>query len=167
MALKLILAAASAALLALPALAGEMGLKIVDPYARSSAQSGAAFFIIENHSDQDDRLVAARAEVAGRVEMHTHHEDANGVMRMREIEGGIIVPAHGRHALERGGDHLMFMGLSEALPEGESITVTLTFEQAGDVVVEIPVTNDREAGSGGSGHGGMSHGTGHGGQVSN
>lgn len=143
MAFKPFLTAALACCLALPAFAGEMKIEIMDAYARSSAKSGAAFFTIMNHAGEDDRLVAAASDVSKRVELHTHTEDANGVMRMREIEGGIAVPANGSHALQRGGDHVMFMGLSEALPEGETITVTLTFEKAGDVTVDIPVDNDR------------------------
>lgn len=156
MALKTLVSAAMAALIALPAFAGDMKIMIKDPYARSSAMSGAAFFTIMNHSDEDDRLVAARTDAAPRVELHTHTEDANGVMRMREIEGGIAVPAGGMHALKRGGDHVMFMGLDGGLPEGEEISVTLVFEKAGEVMVQIPVDNDRSA-KGGHNHSGHDH----------
>jgi len=74
-------------------------------------------------------------------------------MRMREIEGGVVVPAGGMHALKRGGDHVMFMGLSAPMEPGSTIDVTLTFEQAGDVMVTIPVDNDRKDGHGHTGHG--------------
>lgn len=159
MALKTLLAAASAALIALPAFASDMKIMIMDPYARSSAHSGAAFFTIMNHSDEDDRLVSASADVSKRVELHTHEQDSNGVMRMMELEDGITVPAGGSHALQRGGDHVMFMGLDAPLPEGETVTVTLTFEKAGDIVVDIPVDNDRKP-KAGHGHGDHSgHGT--------
>ncbi len=162
MAFKPFLTAALAGCLALPAFAGEMKIEIMDPYARSSAKSGAAFFTIMNHSGEDDRLIAAASDVSKRVELHTHIEDENGVMRMREIEGGIAVPANGSHALKRGGDHVMFMGLSEALPEGETVTVTLTFEKAGDLTLDIPVDNDRRP-QHMQGHGGsMGHQGGHG-----
>lgn len=156
MALKTLFGAAFAACLTLPVLAGDTTIEIMDPYARSGAQSGAAFFTIMNHAAEDDRLIAATSDVARRVELHTHTEDANGVMRMRELEGGIAVPANGSHALMRGGDHVMFMGLDAPLPQGETVTVTLTFEKAGDVTLEIPVDNDRkpQAMHGhGSGHG--------------
>lgn len=142
-------------LMSLPAFAGDISIK--DAYARSGAKSGAAFFVIMNKSDSDDRLIAASTESAPRVELHTHIEDDNGVMKMREIEGGIAVPAGGMHALERGGDHVMFMGLEAPLPTGETISVTLTFENAGDVVVEMPVDNDRKPKHGHGDHSGHNH----------
>lgn len=143
MSLKTLCIAATAALFALPALAGDMKIMIMDPYARSGAKTGAAFFHIMNHGDGDDRLIAAASDVAKRVELHTHIEDANGVMKMREVEGGFPVPANGKHMLKRGGDHVMFMGLDKPLEHGSTIEVTLTFEKAGDVTVEIPVDNER------------------------
>lgn len=157
MAFKTLASAAFAAFLALPALAGDTNIMIMDAYARSSAKSGAAFFTIMNHADEEDRLIGAASDVAKRVELHTHIEDENGVMRMREIEGGIVVPAGGTHELMRGGDHVMFMGLNAPLPEGETVSVTLTFEKAGDVTLDIPVDNDRtpqhmQGHGGGMGH---------------
>lgn len=140
------LLAAAAVLVAVPAFASD-AISIVDPYARVSAmmsKSGAAFMVIENHADADDRLVAAASDVAEKVELHTHVEDANGVMQMIEVEEGFAVPAHGSHALARGGDHVMFLGLTRELSHGDTVTVTLTFEKAGDVVVEIPVDLERK-----------------------
>ena len=114
MSLKTTLLAATAAVaFALPAFAG--GIEILDAYARSSgamAQSGAAFMTIRNSGDTDDRLIAVASDAAARVELHTHLEDENGVMRMREVDGGFAIPAGGDHILQRGGDHIMFMGLT-------------------------------------------------------
>ncbi|MCC2097410.1 MAG: copper chaperone PCu(A)C, partial [Hyphomicrobiales bacterium] len=81
--------AAFAALFALPALAQDIAID--DAYARSAgarAIAGAAFFMIENHGTEDDRLIAARSPVAERVELHTHIADGEGVMRMVEVEDG-------------------------------------------------------------------------------
>ena len=128
----------------LAAAAGE--IKIMDPYFRTSgpmARTGAAFFEIMNHGDQDDRLIAARSDVAKKVELHTHIKDDGGVMKMRPIEGGIAIPAGGSHALERGGDHVMFMGLTRKVQDGDMITVTLIFEKAGEVTLDIPVDLSR------------------------
>lgn len=146
------------------------GLHIHDVYARSNGQaggSGAVFFMIHNNTATDDRLIAASADVAARVELHTHIEDANGVMQMREVEGGFAVPAGEMHALERGGDHVMLMGLTEALEDGATFPLTLTFEQAGEVVIEAVVDNARMPAEGGmmghgDGHDHSGHGAGHG-----
>ncbi|RPE66355.1 hypothetical protein EDD53_2057 [Pacificibacter maritimus] len=124
--------------LAVPAFAD---ITISDAYARSSgpsAKSGAAFFVIENTGDTADRLLSASSDMAKLVELHTHIED-DGVMKMREVKDGIEVPAMGVHALQRGADHVMFMGLNTPMVQGETFDVTLTFEQAGEVTVTIPV----------------------------
>lgn len=156
------LLAAAALLLATPALAQD-GVHIVDPYARimgASAKSGAAFMVIENHAAADDRLIGAASDIAERVELHTHKADAQGNMQMLHVPEGFAIPAHGSHALQRGGDHVMFLGLRRVPAEGEAITVTLTFEKAGDVVVEIPVDNARMPQPGAhGGHGGHMQGT--------
>jgi copper(I)-binding protein len=116
---------------------------IEDAYARGGERSGAAFMIIRNGGDEDDRLVSASSPVAGMVELHTHIEDDAGVMRMRPVEDGFAIPAQGEHALERGGDHVMFMQLSEPFPQDGTVPVTLVFERAGEVTVDIPVRMDR------------------------
>ncbi|THD81524.1 copper chaperone PCu(A)C [Aliigemmobacter aestuarii] len=160
MSLKTTLLAAVAAAFAFPALAAD-AITVVDPYARVSAmmsKSGAAFMVIENHTDQDDRLVAAASDVAEKVELHTHKEDANGVMQMIEVEEGFAIPAQGNHALARGGDHVMFLGLTRELAHGDVVTVTLTFEKAGDVVVEIPVDLERKPDQAGMGQMKHQHG---------
>lgn len=118
------------------------GLKIADPYARAAspnAKAGAAFMIIENHTATEDRLLSASSDVAARVELHTHIDDGNGTLQMREVEDGILIPAGGAHVLGRGGDHVMFMGLTRSLEDGDTVTVTFTFENAGEMKVEIPV----------------------------
>lgn len=147
---------------ALPAFAD--GIMIHDPYARASAmmsQSGAAFMEIMNQTDTDDRLIAARSDVAQRVELHTHVEDDNGVMRMMEVEEGFAIPAGGGHALARGGDHVMFLGLNQSFEHGDEIEVTLVFEEAGEMTVTIPIDLERNpmrGGAMGDGHGNMGHG---------
>ena len=142
-----ILAAATAALFALPALAHD-GVHIIDPYARSMGgigASGAIFFQMENHAATDDRLIGVASDVAQKVEMHTHSEDANGVMQMLHVPEGFAVTAGETHALDRGGDHIMLMGLTRALADGDMITLTLTFENSGELVIEVPVDNARKA----------------------
>lgn len=128
---------------------------IDDPYARAAspiAKSGAAFFVIENTGPEDDRLVAAAAPIAKRVELHTHTAGDNGVMRMHEVEGGIPVSAGGEARLERGGLHVMFMGLTQPMEDGGSFPLTLTFEKAGDMTIEVPVDLMRQPNHGDMGN---------------
>lgn len=148
-------AAIAAVFMGLPALAAD--ITIDDAYARAStmmSKSGAAFMVINNAADADDRLISAASDVAKQVELHTHKENAEGVMQMIEVEEGFAIPAGGSHALARGGDHVMFLGLNRALEHGDTVQVTLTFEKAGEVTVDIPVDLERKPMHGG-GHGNM------------
>lgn len=136
---KLTLAALIAAL---PSLASAHMI-VSDGFARSSnPQSGAAFMLIVNHSPIDDRVVSASSDAAARVELHTH-EDTDGVMRMVHVEDGFPIAASDSMVMERGGAHVMFMGLTEPWAEGDEVTFTLTFEHADPVTVSFIVDNDR------------------------
>ena len=103
-----------------------------------SAKNGGAFMTIRNTGHADDRLVAAASPAAARAELHTHIM-ADGIMKMRPVEGGIAVPAEGMAELKPGGLHVMLLGLAAPLAEGATIPVTLTFEKAGAITVEVPV----------------------------
>lgn len=142
---RFLMMTAAAVTFALPALAND-GVQVMEPYARAStgmSQSGAAFMRIVNHTSTDKRLVAVQSEVAQRVELHTHKEDANGVMRMIAVEEGFVIPANGEHALARGGDHVMFLGLSRPLNHGDTVNLTLIFDDGDSVDVVIPVDLER------------------------
>jgi copper(I)-binding protein len=147
----------AAAFSLIPVMSLAADIVVSDAYARASrpgAPTGAAFMLITNTADTDDRLVAASSEIAKRVELHTHIDQGDGVMKMTEIEGGIPIAAGATHVMERGGDHVMFMGLTDTLDQGVEVTVTLTFENAGDVVITVPVDNERQPPHGGMKHGG-------------
>ncbi len=145
--------AAFAAVIAMPAFAHD-GVHINDPYARvmgGVGASGAVFFEIENHQDAEDRLIGAASDVADMVQLHTHKEEG-GVMKMVEVPEGFAVPALGAHRLQRGGDHVMLMGLKSELKNGDVIDLTLTFERAGEVKVQAVIDNDRKPEEGAMGH---------------
>ncbi|MEH6834653.1 MULTISPECIES: copper chaperone PCu(A)C [Falsihalocynthiibacter] len=136
------LAAAFIAAFALPASAE---ILIHDAYARSAtpvAKTGAAFFEVMN-AGEADQLIGVSSDIAPRVELHTHKDMGNGVMKMMHVEEGFAIPADGMYQLKRGGDHVMIMGLDKGLANGETVSIVLHFENAGDVAVEIPVDNDR------------------------
>ena len=62
-----------------------------------------------------------------------------GVMKMRELKGGLVIPAHGTVTLAPNGDHIMFTGLKQPLTKGAVAKATLTFEHAGAIPVEFAV----------------------------
>ncbi len=127
--------------------------------ASRAAKSAAAFMVIENTADTDERLVAVRADFARTIQMHRHIIE-DDVAKMREVESGFAIKAGGTHALQRGGDHLMIMGLETVPVIGDTVMITLTFETAGDVTVPFAVMDATTAGE--MDHGKMDHGkTGH------
>ncbi len=158
-----VLLLASGLIAAAPTAAHEVkfaGFTIEHPWARASAgpaRNSAAFMTIHN-SGEADRLIAAAGDVAARVELHTHMMEGD-VMKMRQVEA-IDVPAGGMAALQPGGFHVMLIGLHEPLNEGDRFPLTLTFEKAGEVTLEIAVEAISSMGGqqGGMGHGSMNHG---------
>lgn len=128
------------------AYAGDMTIAPDTVYGRVGGGigfSGAVFFDITNEGETPDSLIGVRSNIARRVELHTHEMDENGVMRMLRLPEGLSLPAGETHRLKRGGDHVMLMGLNRALDNGDSFFLTLIFENAGEVVVEVNIENER------------------------
>lgn len=100
--------------------------------------TGASYMVIENAGAGADHLIGGSTDVADVVEIHEMFEE-NDVMVMRPVAGGIEVPAGGLVTLEPGGYHVMLIGLTRDLTDGMIFDLTLTFEQAGDVVVPVTV----------------------------
>lgn len=131
-------------------------IHVHDAYARAmggAGASGAVFLMMHNNTETDDRLIGASTPAAAKAELHTHVEEPGGLMRMMAIEGGIPLPAGEMHELSRGGDHVMLMGLTAKLADGDSFPLTLIFEKAGEVTLEVPVDNARAPDGHGAGHG--------------
>ena len=51
-------------------------------------------------------------------------------MKMRELPGGLDLPAGQTVELKPGGYHVMMMDLKQALAKGSTVPVTLRFEDA-------------------------------------
>lgn len=115
-------------------------ISVMDAWARPAAlgQNGAAYFTLKNPTGQADRLLSATTEIAQAAEFHLSEMDANGVMSMRPQEF-VDVPAGGQVEFEPGGLHVMLVGLTKDLKGGDSFSLTLQFEEAGDVNVEVQV----------------------------
>ncbi|MEI2638341.1 MAG: copper chaperone PCu(A)C [Microthrixaceae bacterium] len=118
----------------------------------SSATAGAVYFKIANPTDTDDVLTAASvpSSVAARTELHeskmesgsgddmgggqggdmttTTGGQGDGMMTMKKVDE-IKVPAGETVTLEPGGLHVMLMELAAPLEVGDTIEVTLTFDE--------------------------------------
>ena len=130
-------------LAATPALADSVkagDLTIETPWARATpkgSEVGAGYLTIQNDGANADRLTGVSVDFAT-VQVH-EMKLTNGVMQMREISGGLEIPAHKTVTLAPNGDHLMFVGLKHPLAKGETVKATLTFEHAGQIAIDMPV----------------------------
>lgn len=140
----------------LAACGGGGELEISEAWARTSpsmADAGAAYMQITNGGDTDDALIAAAVDpsVAAMVEIHEtvtmesdttvgemEDEGTGGMMTMQPVER-IVVPPGGTISLQPGGYHLMFLGLESPLAAGDSVDITLIFEEAGEKTVTAEV----------------------------
>ncbi len=138
---------AGAALLiaiAVPALAqgaGTAAITVEQPWARATpggAITGAVYMTVDNKSGTADRLTGASSDIAEKVQIHEMKVE-NGVMQMREISGGLPIPAKGSVVLKPMSYHVMLIGLKKPLAAGEKFSLTLTFAKAGNIAVTVPV----------------------------
>ena len=131
------------ALLAAPAAVAQEAragdLTVQQPWTRAAGQgaTGAGFLSVSNRGAVADRLLSASTPAARAVELHTMVRDGD-VMRMRAV-GAVEVPPGQTVALRPGGLHMMLVGLTRPLREGEAVPLTLRFERAGEVRVELSV----------------------------
>jgi len=140
-------------------------LVLTDGFSRATlpnAPVAGGFVTITNTGSADDRLIAANSDVAGHVEVHEMAMEGQ-VMRMRGLPEGLPIPAGETVTLKPGGYHLMLMDLRQPLTEGETVSVTLTFERAGTVEMPLVIgasnaTAVAGQSAGQSGHDGMDHG---------
>jgi len=154
---RLLTLAAAAALIAisLPAFAQNASIQVEKPYARATpggATTGAVYMTLDNKSNAEDRLTGASSDVAITLQIH-EMKVVNGTMEMREVAGGLAIPAGGSVVLKPGGYHVMLIGLKKPLKAGDSFPLTLQFQKAGKVSVTVPVqamggSNDNMPGMG-------------------
>jgi periplasmic copper chaperone A len=143
MSIRLLSLIAAAALIAAPASAQNYklgALEIDQPWTRATpptAKAGGGFVTITNKGTTPDRLIAARSAASDKVEIHEMKMDGN-VMRMRELDRGLEIPAGATVTLKPGGYHIMFMELKAPFAKDAKVPVTLVFEKGGSI--DVPFT---------------------------
>jgi periplasmic copper chaperone A len=142
--IRTLLAALALAAMPVASLAHDItfgALELNAPFTRATlpnAPVAGGFVTIVNTGTEDDRLVSVGADFAKEGQIHEMAMEGD-VMKMRQLTDGLVIPAGQTVALEPGGYHLMFMGLSQALVEGETAPVTLTFEKAGTITLDLHI----------------------------
>ena len=107
--------------------------------------NGAAYMTLMNMGSEADTLIGVSTPAAKKAELHNHIMEG-GMMKMRPVENITIAPGTSA-VLEPGGLHVMLMGLTEPLVEGKSFPLTLQFERAGSVEVQVLVSDPEGADS--------------------
>lgn len=141
------------------ALAGDAGMAtagdimIHESWARASignAPNSAAYMTVMTHGESGDKLVGAATPAAETAELHNHIME-EGIAKMRPVDVIEVMPDE-PVTLGPGGLHIMLMGLKGELEAGDTFPLTLTFENAGEVKVDVPIKSLKDAMKQGSGH---------------
>lgn len=132
-------------LTALPVLAigcsgGELAVTGIWARSTASGQNGAVYFVIENQTGQDDTLMDVRGDTAEAVEVHLSQMDDKDVMTMERQES-VSIPARSSVEFKPGGLHVMLIGLKKDLQMGDTFDITLVFQNAGEININVPVTD--------------------------
>ncbi len=106
----------------------------------AAMMTSAVYLTLRNNGDVADTLVSAATDAAQAVEIHESRME-DGVMRMRQRDN-VEIPAGESVVLAPGGLHVMLIGLTQELTEGDEFDVTLTLTRSGQrsmtVVVRRP-----------------------------
>ncbi len=118
-------------------------LEIDHPHARPSmgAQSnGVAYMKIENKGQDDDVLLSASSPAAASVEVHSMSMEGD-VMKMRAVPK-LDIKAGSTIEMKPGeGFHIMLMDLKKPLKAGDKFAMTLQFQRAGKVNINVHVSD--------------------------
>lgn len=118
-----------------------------EPYVRlapPNAPATGAFMVIKNNGDKDVKVLKADNPASKVTELHTHLNEG-GVMKMRPV-AAIDIKAKGEAVLQPGGLHVMLINMNAPLKEGDSVPITLTFDDGSSKKVDAKVVRPVAAG---------------------
>ena len=117
-------------------------LVVSEPWSQElppNAPTVAAYFIIKNTGDTADRLLSADTPIAEKAEIHEHVMQGD-LMKMQRVPT-VDVPAGGTVTFAPMAYHVMLFNLKDRslLQDGKRFPLTLHFEKAGAVQVDVNV----------------------------
>lgn len=121
-------------------------LEILHPWTRATLKGSkvsSGYLYIINHGNTPDRLIAVSMDGAQETEIHSMAV-VNDIMKMEKMPNGIEIPGNGEITLKPGGNHIMFMGLSQPFQPGDKVAAKLIFEKAGAIDVNFCVDSTGE-----------------------
>ncbi|MCS0635133.1 copper chaperone PCu(A)C [Streptomyces sp. LP05-1] len=113
----------------------EPALKVSGAYMPQPVNNEMAggFLTLRNDGAAADELVSVTGDISGDISIHETVDQ-----KMRPVKS-LDIPAKGELKLERGGNHLMFMGLKRTLKQGDTVSVKLRFAKSEPIEVKLPV----------------------------
>jgi copper(I)-binding protein len=99
--------------------------------------NSAVYLALRNDGEVGDRLLGGETPTAAAVEVHESYL-VDDVLRMRKVDS-LEVPPTTTIELKPGGLHLMLLGITRSLVEGEEVELTLKFERSGPLVLRVSV----------------------------
>ncbi|AIL65059.1 hypothetical protein NOVO_03355 [Rickettsiales bacterium Ac37b] len=97
----------------------------------------AVYLDITNKGTDADTLLSAQTSIASKCELHKT-VNTDGVITMTAIDK-LVIPANTMVTFAPNGMHVMLMGLSQKLVLGDKLSLSLTFEKAGTITIDVPV----------------------------
>jgi copper(I)-binding protein len=115
-------------------------LTVSQPWSRptQAGMNAVGFMTIANTGKTPVILQRVESAAAAKVEMH-QSSMADGVMSMRRLDDGVVVPAGGQIAFAPGGYHLMLLNIKAAQGPGQKVPVTLIFDKGRKIQVDLAV----------------------------
>ena len=132
-------------------------ITVVDVRVRAAPLEGgnsAGFMLVLNGLDKPVRLTGVSGDLAAAVELHETIND-NGVMKMEPRPEGFEIPAGGSLELKPGAKHVMIMGLVKPLVAGDTVNLTLAFDNGDQIPLKAPVVDVAATMAGMDASGGM------------
>lgn len=108
-----------------------------------AAPAGRTTAVYMNLQGGPDRLISVASDAAGQAELRETIVEG-GAISTRGV-GGVLVNPGQATRLAPGGLHILLSGLKRPLKDGDTVTLTLTFERAGKVTAPIPVARTASA----------------------
>ena len=136
---KVVVDVVSLAVLLISACSSSSGaLTVQDAWARPAAigENAAAYFTIENGTSSNDSLLSVSSDIAAAAELHMIMTHDNDVMSM-EMQEAVEIPATDQVEFKPGGLHVMLVDLNRDLKVGDTVTLTLSFRNAGNVTIDV------------------------------
>ena len=117
----------------------QKSLSIKNQWARPGIKgnTSAAYFMIDNQTDVNDKLLSVDSDIAGSTEIHLSSM-TDGKMTMQQ-QDFVEIPSKSTVKFEPLGLHVMFVDLVNDLSIGDQFELKLFFEKSGVHTITVLV----------------------------